>query len=147
MNLLVVAFVGVLGFIIFASIAVTMINQEEEQELRNMSIEELRESSVAWYYDDLLRNPESYEGEIIFFQGEIFRVDLLDNGNYAFIVWNEGKLDQLVVEWKGGRLLSGDKIRGYAVFEGVVDMGSMIAENYYNPKPWVEGIQLTCYNC
>jgi len=138
---------GILGFIIIASIAGTMLIQEEEQELRNMSIEELHESSVSWYYDDLLRNPEKYKGEIIFFEGKIFRVDLLDNGDYALIVWMDDGLDQLIVVWKGNRLLDGDEISGYAVFEKVIDMGSMLVENYYNPKPLVEAIRITCYNC
>ncbi len=139
-------------FILIVIVAVTNFEQDKEEQelrsqLRNMSIEELHESSVSWYYDDLLRNPENYEGEIIFFQGEIFRVDLLDNGDYAFILWTGDGLDQLIVIWKGGRYLDGDEIRGYGVFGGVVDMGSMLVENYYNPKPLVEAIQLTCYNC
>jgi len=138
---------GILGFFLFASVVGSMMTQEEEQELRNMSIEELHESSVTWYYDDLLRNPEKYKGKIIEFDGEIFRVDLLDNGDYALIVWEGGGLDQLIVVWKGGRFLDGDEISGYGVFGGVIDMGSMFVENYYNPKPYVEGIQLTCYNC
>ncbi len=128
----------------------SMMIQEEEQELRNMSIEELHESSVSWYYDDLLRNPKKYKGKIIEFDGEIFRVDSLGKDHYAFIVWTgtgEYGLDQLVVEWKGGRLLDGDEITGFAVFEEVIDMGSMLVDNYYNPKPYVKGIQLTCLNC
>ena len=138
---------GILVLFIFASIAGTMMIQEEEQELRNMSIEELHESSVSWYYDDLLRNPEKYKGKIIEFDGEIFRVDSLGKDHYAFIVWEGGGLDQLVVDWKGGRLLDGDKIRGFGVFEEVIDMGSMLVDNYYNPKPYVKGIQLTCTSC
>ena len=139
-------------FILIVIVAVTNFEQDKEEQelrsqLRNMSIEELHESSVSWYYDDLLRNPENYEGEIIFFQGEIFRVDLLDNGDYAFILWTGDGLDQLVVVWKGGRLLDGDEISGFGVFGGVVDMGSMLVENFYNPKPYVEGIQITCFNC
>jgi len=129
-----------------------LIHQErqEQQELRNLSIEELKELSVSWYYDDLLRNPEKYKGEIIFFEGKIYRVDSLGKDHYAFIVWTdtgEYGLDQLVVEWKGSRLLDGDEISGYAVFGEVIDMGSMLVDNYYNPKPYVEAIQLTCYNC
>ncbi len=122
-------------------------DQDEYSKLRNMSVEELHELSVSWYYDDLLRNPEKYKGKIIEFDGEIFRVESLGKDHDALIVWEGGGLDQLVVEWKGGRLLDGDEISGYGVFEGVVDMGSMLVENYYNPKPYVEGIQLTCYNC
>jgi len=128
----------------------SMMIQEEEQELRNMSIEELEELSVSWYYNDLLRNPEKYKGEIIFFEGEIFMVDSIGKDHYAFYLWTgtgEYGLDQLVVEWKGGRLLDGDEISGYAEFVDVVDVGSMLVENYYNPKPHVEAIQLTCYNC
>ncbi len=144
---IIIAIAVVVGFL-FLIIGIDFFpDQDEYSKLRNMSVEELHELSVSWYYDDLLRNPEKYKGKIIEFDGEIFRVDLLDNGNYAFIVWNEGELDQLVVEWKGGRLLDGDEISGYGVFEGVVNMGSMLVENYYNPKPYVEGIQLTCYNC
>jgi len=147
--------VGTLGAIIIViSLIVSvedtkMIHQElkEQQELRNLSIEELEELSVSWYYDDLLRNPEKYKGEIIFFEGKIFRVDLLDKDRYAFIVWVGDGLDQLVVEWYGSRLLDGDEISGYAEFEKVIDMGSMLVENYYNPKPYVNAIQITCHNC
>ncbi len=141
---------GILGFIIIASIAGTMLIQEEEQELRNMSIEELHESSVSWYYDDLLRNPEKYKGKIIEFDGEIFMVDSIGKDHYAFYLWTgtgEYGLDQLVVEWKGSRLLDGDEISGYATFVDVVDVGSMLVENYYNPKPHVQAIQITCFNC
>ncbi len=139
-------------FILIVIIAVTNFEQDKVEqelwsELRNMSIEELHESSVSWYYDDLLRNPEKYKGKIIEFDGKIFRVDLLDNGDYALIVWEGGGLDQLIVVWKGGRYLDGDEISGFGVFVGVVDMGSMLVENYYNPKPYVEGIQITCFNC
>ena len=154
---------GISGFFIFASVVGTMmipmmiqeqkeqelrnIAIEEEQELRNLSIGELKELSVSWYYDDLLRNPEKYKGEIIFFQGEIFRVDSLGKDHYAFIVRTGDELDQLIVEWEGSRLLDGDEISGYGVFDKVIDMGSMLVDNYYNPKPLVKAIQLTCYNC
>jgi len=148
---------GILGFFLFVFVVGNMmieeeemIIQEEEQELRNMSIDELEELSVSWYYDDLLRNPEKYKGEIIFFRGEIFMVDSIGKDHYGFYVWTgtgEYGLDQLVVEWKGSRLLDGDEISGYATFVDVVDVGSMLVENYYNPKPHVEAIQLTCYNC
>jgi len=136
-------------FLIVSVEDMKMVRQEvqEQLELRNLSIVELEELSVSWYYDDLLRNTEKYKGEIIFFEGKIYRVDLLDNGDYALIVWMEDGLDQLIVVWKGNRLLDGDEISGYGVFGGVVDMGSMLVENYYNPKPHVEAIQLTCYNC
>ena len=142
-------------FILIVITAVTNFEQDKEEQelkskLRNMSIEELEKLSVSWYYDDLLRNPEKYKGEIIFFEGEIFMVDSIGKDHYAFYLWTgtgEYGLDQLVVEWKGGRLLDGDEISGYAEFVDVVDVGSMLAENYYNPKPHVEAIQLTCYNC
>jgi len=135
--------------------AVTNFEQDKEEqelksELRNMSIEELEELSVSWYYDDLLRNPEKYKGKIIEFDGEIFMVDSIGKDHYAFYLWTgtgEYGLDQLVVEWKGSRLLDGDEISGYATFVDVVDVGSMLVENYYNPKPHVEAIQITCYNC
>jgi len=152
---------GILGFFIFVFVAGSMMIQgeeqelrnesiEEEQELRNMSIEELKELSVSWYYDDLLRNPEKYKGEIIFFRGEIFMVDSIGKDHYGFYVrtgTGEYGLDQLVVTWKGGMLLDGDEISGYGVYSGVVDVGSMLVENYYNPKPHVQAIHLTCYNC
>ena len=141
---------GILGFFIFAYVAGTMMIQQEQQELRNLSIGELKELSVSWYYDDLLRNPEKYKGEIIFFEGKIYRVDSLGKDHYAFIVWTdtgEYGLDQLIVEWEGSRLLDGDEISGYGVFDKVIDLGSMLVENYYNPKPLVKAIQLTCYNC
>ena len=142
-------------FILIVIVAVTNFEQDkEEQELRsqfrNMSIEELHESSVSWYYDDLLRNPEKYKGEIIEFDGEIFMVDSIGKDHYGFYVWagtGEYGLDQLVVTWKGNMLLDGDEISGYGVYRGVVDVGSMLVENYYNPKPHIEAIQLTCYNC
>jgi len=141
---------GVLGFIIVFFVVNNMMIQAGEQEFRNMSIEELHKNAVSWNYDDLLRNPEKYKGKIIEFDGEIFRVDSLGKDHYAFIVWTdtgEYGLDQLVVEWEGSRLLDGDEISGYGVFDKVIDMGSMLVENYYNPKPLVKAIQLTCYNC
>jgi len=142
-------------FILIVISAVTNFEQDKEEqelksELRNMSIEELHELSVSWYYDDLLRNPEKYKGKIIEFDGEIFRVDSIGKDHYAFYLWTgtgEYGLDQLVVEWKGSRLLDGDEISGYATFVDVVDVGSMLVENYYNPKPHVKAIQITCYNC
>ena len=142
-------------FILIVITSVTNFEQDKEEqelksELRNMSIEELHESSVSWYYDDLLRNPEKYKGKIIEFDGEIFMVDSIGKDHYAFYVWTgtgEYGLDQLVVTWKGNMLLDGDEISGYATFVDVVDVGSMLVENYYNPKPHVDAIQLTCYNC
>jgi len=59
---------------------------EKEQEIRNLSIGELKELSVSWYYDNLLRNPEKYKGEIIFFRGEIFMVDSIGKDHYVFFV-------------------------------------------------------------
>ena len=122
-------------------------DQDEYSKLRNMSVEELHELSVSWYYDDLLRNPEKYKGKIIEFDGEIFMVDSVGKDHYRFVVWESNKLDQVIVDWKGGRLLPEDEIRGYAVFDGVIDVGSMLADNYYNPKPLVEGIRIYCTNC
>jgi len=148
---------GILGFFLFVFVVDNMMIeeeemmiQEEERKLRILSIEELEELSVSWYYDDLLRNPEKYKGEIIFFRGEIFMVDSIGKDHYGFYVrtgTGEYGLDQLVVTWKGNMFLDGDEISGYGVYRGVVDVGSMLVENYYNPKPHIEAIQLTCYNC
>jgi len=134
----------ILGFFILVFVAETMMIQEELNELRNMPIEELHDMVVSWQYDDLLRNPEKYKGKIIDFNGKIFMVDSVGKDHYRFVVWGT---DQLIVDWKGGRLLPGDEIRGTGVFEGVIDVGSMLADDYYNPKPLVKGIHLTCTNC
>jgi len=146
-SIIIIAILVGVGFLFLITSVDFFPDQDEYSELRNMSIEELEELSVSWYYDDLLRNPEKYKGKIIEFDGKIFRVDSLGKDHYGLIVWVGDDLDQLIVEWKGGRLLDGDRIRGYGVFEEVVDLGSMLADNYYNPKPWVEGIQITCVRC
>ena len=138
---------GILGFFIFAYVVGPMMIQEELNELRNIPIEELDDMVVFWQYDDLLRNPEKYKGKIIDFLGEVFTVDSLGKDHYVFTVWIDNGLDQLIVDWKGGRLLPEDEIRGTGVFEGVIDVGSMLADNYYNPKPYVTARHLTCTNC
>jgi len=51
---------GILGLFMFVYVAGTMLIQQEEQELRNMSIGELQELSVIWNRDDSLRNPEKH---------------------------------------------------------------------------------------
>jgi len=143
---IIIAIIVVVGSLIFVGGIADFSNQDKISELRSLSDEELHDLSVSWNYGDLLRNPEKYKGKIIEFDGEIFMVDSVGKDHYRFVVWVVG-LDQLVVDWKGGRLLPEDEIRGYAVFEGVIDVGSMLVDNYYNPKPLVEGIRLYCTNC
>jgi len=141
------AIIVVVGSLIFVGGIADFSNQDKISEFRSLSDEELEELSVHWGYNDLLRNPEKYKGKIIEFNGEIFMVDSVGKDHYRFVVWVDDGLDQLVVDWKGGRLLPRDEIRGYAVFEGVIDVGSMLVDDYYNPKPLVKGIRIYCTNC
>jgi len=137
---------GILGLFMFFYVAGTMLIQQEEQELRNMSIGELQELSVIWNRDDSLRNPEKYEGKIIHLDGEIQRVQALGGDHYSLTVRPLDGLGITFVDYTGSRVLSGDAISVYGVFERVVNVKSMLAD-VTNPYPLVKAIRLTCTSC
>ena len=137
---------GIFGFFILASVVSTMSVQEEEQKLRNLSIQELSELSVSWNYDDILRNPEKYEEKIIHLNGKIFVVTPKGGDNYVLTTWVNGA-DTIFIEYTGSRVLSGDTISVYGEFEKIVNVESMLIEGFVNPYPYVKAIRLTCTSC
>ena len=145
---------GILGFFIFVFVAGTMMIeeeemmiQEEERKLRILSFEELEELSVHWEYDDILRNIERYEGQIIKLEGEIWRAESLGGERYALTVREARALDLIIVDYTGSRVLDGDWIIVYGEVEKVVEVGSMLAPDWKTPYPLVKAIRLACINC
>ena len=124
-------------------------DQDEYSELKNMSIEELQELSVSWYYDDLLRNPEKYKGKIIHFTAEVFKVQQKFGGNYQLEVqtdcpYPDWRCGNFVVDYTGSRILQNDIVRVYAQVDYVDNytiLGTVL------PVPYVTAVRLSCVNC
>ncbi len=138
-------------FILIVIVAVTNFEQDKEEQelrskLRSMSIEELEELSVSWDYDDVLRNPEKYAGRIVHLTVEIKTVTPVGEGHYSLTVWPSDGLDITFVDYTGSRVLTGDVVIVYGVFNRVIDVKSMLAD-VTNPYPVVKAIRLTCINC
>ncbi len=126
-------------------------NKDNYAELSSLSEQELRAMEVSWDYKDILRNPQKYEGKIIHFTAEVWKVQQKFGDNY----WLEVQTDEtcqpvawdcgnFVVDYTGSRILKNDIVEVYAQVDDVDNytiLGSVI------PVPYVTAVRLGCVSC
>jgi len=124
-------------------------NKDNYAELLSLSEQELRAKAVSWDYKDILRNPQKYEGKIIHFTGEIWKVQQKFGDNY----WLEVQMDcqpvswdcgNFVVDYTGNRLLKNDIVGFYAQVD-YVDSYTILGSKI--PVPYVTAVRYSCISC
>jgi len=127
---------------------------EEQIDISQLTIQELKEQSVTWNYKDILRNEEYYKGKIIYLEAKISTI--MEDEEYGdwvllyvytadgtYIDWIE---DPMYIWYDGSRLLNGDMIQTYIVVDGLHAVESMI-EGSYIYYPIGTAMYVTCTSC
>jgi len=141
----------VVGVIIFLAGAAYYLQQTDLAGLQSLSDEEIKSMTVSWDYKDILRNPQKYEGKIIHFTAEVWKVQQKFGDNY----WLEVQTDEtcrpvawdcgnFVIDYTGSRILKNDIVEVYAQVDYVNNytiLGSVI------PVPYVTEVRLGCVSC
>jgi len=126
-------------------------SQSELADLQSLSDEEIKSMTVSWDYKDILRNPQKYEGKIIHFKAEVWKVQQKFGDNYGLevqtdetcrpVAWDCGNF---VVDYTGSRILKNDIVEVNAQVDYVDNytiLGSVI------PVPYVTAVRLGCVSC
>ena len=125
----------------------------ENQTPESVSDEELTSMSIPWDYEDILRNEEKYQGNMIHFSGKINTVhQKSDTDRYQLQVETDCKrefdtynCDFFLVFHKGEIFLVGDKVQVFGIVNEVMDV-KMIA-GHTELVPIIEGIKVSCTSC
>jgi len=147
-------FLGAMQFLIKEGILVIPSEQDEKIDVSQLTVQELKEQSVSWNYEDILKNEEYYKGKIIYVTGSIR--DIEENDDYegwvllsvytAKTVYGNWLDDLMYIRYDGSRLLYEDTIEAYIVVDGVWRVESMLGVSYiYYPIGTAR--HLTCTNC
>lgn len=128
--------------------------QEKNTDLTKLSTQELDEIRIGWKYDDIMRNTEKYEGEVILFDGEITSVNVHDSNKNRYSLqvkvqcddWPDiYDCDYIFVDYTGNRLLDGDIVEVYGQVLRIYDYrtisGSAAA------APLVKSLDTKCTSC
>ena len=149
-----IGIVATLAFVFLISVnpfdVAQSVDKAEINELRSLSDEDILAMEVSFDYKDILRNPEKYEGKLIHFTGEIWKVE----EDFMAGPWFEVYSDCRQVSWDCGnfvvfhtgspRLLKNDIVEFYARVDYVDNytiLGSVI------PVPYVTAVRLGCVSC
>ena len=147
-------FIGALQYLVKEGILVIPSEQDEKIDVSQLTVQELKEQSVSWNYEDILRDEEYYKGKIIYVTGSIRSIE--ENDDYegwvllsvytAKTVYGNWLDDLMYIRYDGSRLLYEDTIEAYIVVDGVWRVESMLGASYiYYPIGTAR--HLTCTNC
>lgn len=138
-------------FFVISAVPFQEIN--ESQEIFSYSDEELNSMSITWSYDDVMRNFEKYDDEIIHFGGPIQTIDQIEDSNrYAIQVKLDCKpwpdtydCNSILVDYTGKRLLMGDKVDVFGKLEKIIEADLVMGGQKH--LPLVKGLKVTCTDC
>jgi len=147
-------FIGALQYLVKEGILVIPSEQHEKTDVSQLTVQELKEQSVSWDYEDILRDEDYYIGKIIYVTGSIRNIE--ENDDYegwvllsvytAKTVYGNWLDDLMYIWYDGSRLLYEDTIEAYIVVDGVWRVESMLGSSYiYYPIGTAR--HLTCTNC
>ncbi|MEK0321033.1 MAG: hypothetical protein QQN61_08090, partial [Nitrosopumilus sp.] len=68
-------FIGALQYLVKEGILVIPSEQDEKIDVSQLTVQELKEQSVSWNYEDILRDEEYYKGKIIYVTGSIRNIE------------------------------------------------------------------------
>ena len=110
---------------------------------------EYLELSIPWTYEDVLRNPEKYDGEILNIIGTVKYVsDRGGDRQYLALTKKCGAhpynliCDYAIVDYTGQRILQGDTISSFGYLDGVQKSWPQ-----GKPSPMIKSVFLFCKNC
>lgn len=144
--------IGILAFFIFVLSLGFWLVGEEKEELRSLSQEELQDQAISWNYNDIIRNFEYYEDEIIYFKGPIITVDQVSGDRYALQVqvgckpWPASyDCDDMLVDYDGKRLLEDDRVEVWGKVERLTKLTYVMGNSA--TVPVITGLKVNCLNC
>jgi len=147
-NVITAVILVIVGFLVFVLLAGSMIGVERGNQLLSLSQEELEAMSVEWNYKDMIRNNEYYVGKIIHLDGKIGLVEEKGNDRFAIQVIVRQSMfdkdDNVIVRYKGERLLEKDKVDVYGRVEGLTELSFLWGKQ---TVPDITGIIVKCTNC
>ena len=132
--------------------------EEETIDTSQLTVSELKQQSVDWNYDDILRNEEYYLGKIIHLTGEISAIEKYSGEDSEYEHWlllsvdtgdssfGDGYFgDSIYVWYDGSRLLMGDTVEVYLIVDDVVEKEFL--KGYPSYYPLGTARYVTCTNC
>ena len=143
---IIIIVVPVIFFILFVFVYAPTLSSEQ---FREMSKEELAEIAVSWTWEDLVRDTDKYDDEILNVSGNVY----LNTEDNMLIIPVERTGDSplkwkyVVVEevFSGFRILEGDEVFIY----GYVRPLNNVADSYPydNPSPILRPVYFECSSC
>jgi len=140
--------------VVFSTVAILSFipqyqTSSEISELRSLPLEDVQSLAVNWDYKDILRNPQKYEGKIIKFTAEVWKVQQRFGDSYWLEVltdcpYPDWRCGNFVVDYTGSRILKNDIVRVYAQVDYVDNytiLGTVL------PVPYVTAVRLSCVSC
>ena len=116
-----------------------------------MNEQELEELAIPWSYNDIVRNPEKYYGEILFIEGNVQYISKKGEDRYYLAIAKQcgspAKFEQLicdygVIDYSGKRILKGDHIQSYGTLSKIIEQWPR-----FQPAPVIKSSFLECFNC
>ena len=126
-------------------------DQPREETYMMMNEQELEELAIPWSYNDIVRNPEKYYGEILFIEGNVQYISKKGEDRYYLAIAKQcgspAKFEQLicdygVIDYSGKRILKGDHIQSYGTLSKIIEQWPR-----FQPAPVIKSSFLECFNC
>ena len=123
----------------------------EVKPFSQMNEQELEELAIPWSYNDIVRNPEKYYGEILFIEGNVQYISKKGEDRYYLAIAKQcgspAKFEQLicdygVIDYSGKRILKGDHIQSYGTLSKIIEQWPR-----FQPAPVIKSSFLECFNC
>lgn len=104
-----------------------------------VTIEDIKNSAIPISYDELMRNSNTYIGEVVYKRGEILQVSERRSDKYVLRVATQpstyGYYEDIVwVEHEGDRLLEGDIIDVWGKSKGLETYDALLGNQVTIPK-------------
>jgi hypothetical protein len=124
----------------------------ENNNLENMSFEELKKRTITWNYDDILRNEDDYRGKIIEFDGTVKNeINSYLDRHSAWVKYSCKPHPDIydckyfLLNYQGGRILTDDRIIVIGIIESVDNQSLTFGDS--TVAPTIKGIKVVCTSC
>lgn len=119
-------------------------SETDQMEENTVSVEEVKNQSIEIPYNDLLRNPEQYEGEFVRFdEAQVTQVIEYEEDFRLRANVTEGEYDwedDIYIIWEGDRFIEDDIIRVWGEFTGLFTYETTLGEQRTIPQ--IDGIEV-----
>ena len=118
----------------------------------SLSETELKQMTVDWNYNDILRNIKDYKGKIIRIEGPIHRTETISADKFEFLVLTNphqfptpDKHNYIMVEHIGARFLNDDRIEVWGTVKRVSELPTLFGAEQLMPV--ITAIKINCLKC